>query len=472
MKLFSRVKRADIAVLGSIASMALLSGCGGSGGADISNLSQLPDASSMVSTSGSTNASLHAAASGTAPQISTLVGDSNAALEAFWGSSLLSDLSTVDNDEEVNRFFGTIEDREGGEGACRMVETVARAFANVAEAGTSSCYMKKIPTVTSGGVTISPELSDPTTIFNQQTADRIVQVNPTGQDEGGDQHIFIKVSGSDNVTSDVYQVNLYFCNPDDDSLTGYEEIIVNRKTGLYTDVQLNSDHGEGGGRSYSSLSGKLKKSGDSLVFDTSADRTAEVRHSYSQNARSGSSKSLISISDGQLNAQLHEKNMDTDYHYCDTRDIYALASFSGTSAKNVSFSEGGFSGQESGFEEDCTTSRWDTHSFQGGVEYRESGDLAMYFNAGNTDLAQSADDSADFASSFFTSDLDTPSIDADLFDCTTTPDYTVGMDFADSNVAAVSTACEAGHFEGDSNFCWTQTLQDIHDDIQTYFQSH
>jgi len=450
----------------------LVSACGGSGGADIANLSQLPDSNAMVSTSGSTNAATFAAASGTPPTVNSLAGDTNAAISAFWGSDLITAMSDgVDSQAQISQFFGETVDSAGGEGACRMIETVGRSFSNMAQASGSSCYMKRIPTATSG-VTITPALDDASTIFNQQAADRLVQVNPTNMpgDEGS-QEIYIKVHGSSSVTADVYKVNLYFCNPDDDSLTGVEEIVVNRKTGAYTTTSTNIDGGEGSGRSYSLISAKLKKSGSGFTFDASSSRSATLSHSYDGNNWSGVFKGAIEITaNDQIIAKLYERSHDVGNDQYFLRNIYALANFTGSNAKDVSFTEGGFAGKEVALASDGETPLWGdgAHNFSGGVEYRDT----MYFNAGNSSLAQTAASNGDFTSAFYTDSLTVPDVDQSAFDCANAaPDYTIGMDFSDTAVSSIREVCDGHQFGGDGNFCDSNSLRTVREQINSYFQN-
>lgn len=478
----------NLASLVGVISLLTLTACGGgSTGANISGLSDLPDASSMVSTSATTSLSRAAtprfATSGTPPLISELSSGGNIALDAFWGEDFIADLAADPNNvtnAKAQRFFGETSQNEGGEGACRMTEVVARSFETMLEAGTSFCYMKNMPAAV-GDAAITPAFDGgASTIFDQGAANRIVAVDtvndPFAEEEGFDQNIFIKIFGTDNIDSGIYKVDLWFCNAEDDTLQGYEQIEVNKTTGLYTQTSRHND--PNGGNSVT-INAFLRASGSGFEFDPTKTRTAQVTHSFDDdNFGSGSFKGEVAITaDNQIIAKQYSSNSfdpdgDGAHPEVTWRDkVYAIGNFTGSGVKNVRFTEGGFSGisEEVGAD-------WDPHTFIGGVEYQlfdNDSESGMYFATPDSTLAQTAEDNADFSGdTFYTANLTPADFDTDTYDCTATVDYTVTMDFDSAAVDAVREECD-GHrlSDGGGNFCESESVRNARNNVFEFFQN-
>lgn len=461
-----------------VASSFILTACGGSGGGvgSLNSLSDLPSASEMVATSESSSSVLfRPVTSGTPPLLSELVATSSLAVSSFWGESLIADLANPANvnSSTVRRYFGEAANQEGGEGACRMTENVARSFETLLQAGGSLCYMKNMP----GAIEtsdVSPTFDgNVTEVFDQSASDRVVQVTTLNDsEEAGSEKIFIKVYGSnnENVGSSNYKVDLWFCNPDTDVLRGYEQITVNKSTGLITQT---SRHNDDNGGNLVTIEGYLKKSGSSFTYDSTKARTALVNHSYNDSFGSGVFKGLVQMTSGnQIITKQYSKNTfdpgDGSRTWKD--QLYAIGNFTGSGVKNVRFTEGGFSGESvelDGVGDPVFT----PHTYKGGTEF-QSGSVNMYFATPDSDLAQTAEDSADFSGdSFYTQDLSPTTFDTSAYDCTVTPEYTIQMDFAREAIIAVRELCDGDRLSdsGNGSFCEPEAVRTARENIYSSF---
>lgn len=463
-----------------VAGSFLLTACGGSGGGvgSLNSLSDLPSASEMVATSESSSSVLfRPVVSGTPPLLSELVATSSLAVSSFWGDSLITALADPGqvNEGTIRRYFGESAGLEGGEGACRMTENVARSFETLLQAGGSLCYMKNIP-----GAILAADVSpsfdgNVTEIFDQSTSDRVVQVNVVndGESEDSSEKVFIKVYGSSNesVGSSNYKVDLWFCNDDTDVLRGYEQINVNKTTGL---ISQTSRHNDDNGGNLVVIEGFLKKSGSSFTYDSTKERTATVNHSYNDSFGSGVFKGLVKMTaNNQIITKQYSKNTFDPGDGPDRtwRDqLFAIGNFTGSGVKNVRFTEGGFSGESVELDGGGNPT-FTPHTYKGGTEF-QSGDVSMYFATPDSDLAQTAEDSADFSGdTFYTQDLEPATFDTSVYDCNVTPDYTISMDFAVEAIDAVRETCDGDRLSdsGNGSFCEPEAVRTARENIYSSF---
>ncbi|MGA0164108.1 MAG: hypothetical protein ACO3LE_07685, partial [Bdellovibrionota bacterium] len=238
-------------IFSSIALGALVvlnTGCSGSAvGVDNISLSSLPSASGLVAASSSSNSMIvNPAVVGTPPIVSELaVGD-------FYGD-LFTRISAGNPNvaciAERDEFFGMTGGGVGGDTACWMSQSVGQSVGQIMQNAGSLCYMKNMPSAE--GVTITPELAEPTSIFTQQDEDRLVRVNvsnmPFNEDggegvrEGDSFTVFIKVLGAATAGASKYTAQLWFCNSD--QVTGLESFTVDAANKTFTSTSVNQEEG-------------------------------------------------------------------------------------------------------------------------------------------------------------------------------------------------------------------------------------
>jgi hypothetical protein len=456
------MKWAGVSFLVLSIGMVGIIGCGGGGGASVSSLSQLPDPQGMVSTSSSTTGLSRATVSGTAPLITALKADADT---DFWNGLIaqINDASFSSLDTETKRtkarqFWGGQVSGPSGQGGCFMAQNVGQVFGRMLESGTSACYMKNMPSASSG-VTITPTPSGgASNLFAQQADDVLVKVSISGS--GGDEHqpeqVFIKVYGSKNVTSDVYKAQLYFCASG--AVNGTEIWEVNKSTMAYTASSIHKDSDQA--KFSSSTSATLKAgSGDALEFDTSKDRTVSMNGKFGTD---GFAAKITITSDNLIYSLMNHYNSGGGGGAFVDKNS-SVAEFSGTDVNSVRFLAGGFSGLQK-------FGSFDSRTYSGALEWRDTyymsidpASSSLYTKAAATDLS---------TDSFFTSLAD-PSVDFSGLSCDVTPDYTVTMDFSNSVVAAIRTSCEGkAKVKGsDNDYCWAGAVQQASQVIQTLCNS-
>lgn len=417
----------------------VLSACSSSStGVSFSGLSDLPNPSSMVSA----NSSGLAVVSGTPPTFGDFVDSESGqatVASAFWGD-LFDDFSAPVSETKRQRFHGELDGQEGGEGACRMAESVSRAFQPLLESGTSLCYMKNVPTV--AGVTVSPE-TDRTKLFEQQADDRMVRVIISGEDVA--QSIFIVVKGSDSVGAGVYEARLNFCEGTETlTYSGYENISVNRNTGIYSSVV--SEDGSFGQRAVN-VQASLKSANGAVTFDSTKTRTVNAYFGWSDGSNTGSYKASVDISGSNQMTSKFSSSFSWDNEgdeMTSIEKIYAVSNFSGSDLDSLRFLEGGFkvNAEYGEFEAD----------FSGGTEFQDT----HYKATPTSDLATSAAAYNLASDSFYT--LTAPEFDSDAFDCNAAePDFTVELDMSSDAMVPVNAECQANRIEG-GNFCWENSI--------------
>ncbi len=438
--------------------------CGGGGGLSVSSLSQLPDPATMVATSSTDTGLSLAAVSGEAPLLSELSSDPDG---YFW-NDLIAKLSDEGLDAEdfeqadVDAFWGGVTSGPSGQGGCFMAQNVGMVFSNLLEGATSSCYMKSMPTASSG-VTISPEPeAGRTTIFDQSSDDHLVHVAISNITEGEDEEkknmdVYITVFGTNSTgSSDIYKVRLAMCN--DGDLNGVETFEVNKSDKTYVSKNVNK---EGAGKGFSSeLKAYLTSgSGDGLAFDTDKERSISMHGSFNNEDWA----SNIKISSGLIYSVMRSLRQNGGEDELNRNS--SVAQFTGSDVTNARFLAAGYKGYS--YRGDDTNS----NTFSGALEWHDSFYAAI--SNSESSLYSSASSQYDDSSSFFADDA---AIDFDTefsgVSCGGDVKYTVTMDFDDSVVAKIRTDCEGNKNKmRDQNYCWSGDVHEVQEKVFEYFQS-
>lgn len=434
-----------------------IASCGADGSSDnsLTSLTQVPDAGDMLTTnSGSGNIAVNPdsgkmlkAVSGTPPLLSALGTGTNA--DTYFWNGLISTINTAGQatDAQAEQFWGvsTAAGAPGGEISCRMAQSTGYTMENIIRSGTSLCYMKNMPNVISAAsITDNSGLGlTAANFFDQLAADKLIKVNVSGEENFGNQDIYIKVYGTNSVGSDVYRVDLWFCG---DGAVGnanqYQQISVTKSTGALTIADTGSMSWGGDTQTFAtSVSGTISVSGDTAVFDPTASRTASFTFDSSQ---FGTMKSALTVSsDNYITAK--EYSNFGDGGGCINK-IYSKAGFSGTSMSTLRFREAGLKAANT-----CTGQA--EYSFNGGSEFSDT-----YYAAANSSALATEVASFVFASdSFFASAPAAPTIDTSSYSCVQSPDVEVAMDMSDATIGAVATTCE-GKMVSNMSFCDSSTI--------------
>lgn len=417
----------------------IVSACGkkgtdGGNPVTINGFNQLPSVSGVLANSGAASVSTalrlsnSLQLSGTAPTL----GDLGKNLDTYIFDGLLADIKAAKaaTNDQRNRFFRA-------QGACFMAQSTGEALGRLLQSGSSSCYMKNIPLAKSG-VTI--EGADPSAIFAQGDADRLVQVNIKGQPggggggEGGPSKVMITVFGKSSVTSDVYKVRLVMCNAQGKA-DSVETILANRKTGAYETSNVQNRAGAELGSE--SLKATLVESGGALTFSPTAERVLETHYKGSW----GIFRGKLNINDGRIVARrANQGPWGTDKNY-------SVAHYSGGTVRELRFLEAGYKGQSEHPE--------GTWTYSGNTVFETS----KYVH-GDTGVFAAEVAAFDFATDDTLKALTAPTADVSAAACDGTAEVTVSMDFGDAGVLAVRNLCEGERFDG-YEMCRSQAVLDI-----------
>lgn len=454
-----------------------VSGSSQSGAGNLSSISQLPDTSEMIVTSESGAALLNFAVTGTPPRLSA-IGDTELvdALDLFWPGLNISSIadgsvvpSSSDPDSACFNFWGSEEDADapGGFGACFMAQQVGYSFENILQAGGSFCYMKGLPSATDPALVTAvgdnADLSDPEEIFDQQAADRTVEIDIQGSFPGEEsegesaEKVYIKVHGTNSVGNDVYKVTLWFCK-DDGGLDGYEEITVNKSSGLFSSTSV---HDDDFGASTIEVTAFLKEDSEGdITFDEQSDRLASMSWGWSdsEGGASGEFKTELRVTSAN---RIFSKTFETQTFQHDSGDIedgrkaYSVSEFQFSEEDdqkvgNIRFLQAAIKDVPvSDFRQDG--------GFNAAVEYRSDG----YYSAPDSSLRALLDDVDFDTDSFYTTAPDTSvTLDTAEYPCESVDvDYQLVMDLNDADVIEVAQACDGDRLEN-MDFCWSDDIRD------------
>jgi hypothetical protein len=425
-------------------------GCGSSDSASTSaalssvGLSQLPSAASMVSQNSSSSAvigdrdGVGYSVTGTAPLVSALKANADT---YFWNGLVATingkNVNAITTAER-NQFWGGVNGGPGGQGACAMAQSVGESFGRMIESGGSLCYMKNIPKLASFSVTGG----DKSTMFDQTAADKLVKI-VAKMGPSQTQDVFIKVYGSDSVTSNIYKVGLYFCQSG--SVTGVENIEVNKTTGTYS---ASNYHNESSGKGKMNVTAFLKQNADGTIsFDASKDRTASSTFSGTW----GKFKADLTITGSN---QIFTKMYNTSSSW--TNKTYSIANFSGSGISGLRFLEAGFKNYSS-------DGGSNVNSYSGATEWQNT-----YYAASTTNALKTQAEAMDLNSDSFFSSISDPSSDVSAYSCTATPDMTADLDFSIPAIATIQTTCDSEKFS-DYDMCWNNSVSSA---MNKVFQSY
>ncbi len=418
----------------------LIAGCGtgASGNSStvaLTSLSQIPDVADIVSGSDAASLRTKSSVTGTPPILSSIT-QTNA--DTYFWNGLIAELNTAGTatEEQRNTFWA-------GEGACRMAQATGYSFQNVIQGGSSLCYMKNAPSAAAGVTIVSGSVPDVSQIFNQSAGTRVVGVQITGSpnpdEDQPDQNIFIRVHGTDSeVGSAGYAADLWFCNEGNSTPRGYETIRVNANE--LASTSYNSDFGTFGAVITASL---VENASGDIMFDTTQERNAHVFFEGEGNNFEG----FISVSGDFLTSKIVQTGSFQENSF--SMKNYIVSQFSGDSLSNLVF-------EAAGFHLENTFNDF-TNTFGGASEFHDT----FYESLQEGDLFDLVD-GFDFADdAFFEGGSETlAGLAAAManYDCSTTPDVVVSMDFNVPEVQAVAAICE--NFFQDMNFCDGDAIQE------------
>ncbi len=399
----------------------------------VSSLTDIPSLTDIVasSSSQSSSARIHSAVSGTPPILQDI--DATSADTYFWNGlvATINTAGSVASDEQAGEFWD-------GEGSCRMAQNVGYSFQNIQQAGTSLCYMKNAPEASSGTSITSGSITDPSELFTPTADSRIVKVAVSGDEEVGEQNIFIRVYGTGTTEGAAgFAADLWFCNTES-TATGYEQLRINSSTGVMTQTSVSTDFGN-----FTSLfNGQLTADlNGNPIFDSAVAQTVEYTFASEE---FGTNKGYVSVLDGEMTTKNWNSNGDGS-----SGKNYIISSYTGDDITELQFNSAGFANQWSF---DGT----DTDTFYGASEFRDTtyvadDSIALFDDTNNFDFTTDS-----FWDGELEADSEALAATAD-YDCTATPDSVVAMDMSDAAFQAeVVSACE-NNFE-DMNFCDSESI--------------
>jgi len=424
--------------------ITLLSRCGGSSSstaASVSSLSQLPNASAMLSGTGANGISKSSfrnlikylpginlqSVQGTPPTLISLAA-SNA--DTYFWNGLVSTINTAATCSAGNKtkFWGgdTATPGPGGMGACQMASSTGEALGRMLGGTGTLCYMKGITSVSSG-VTVTG--STQAAVFTQGSANKTVKIAVTGFNEGRDgasrpqnMDVFFTIHGTDSIGSDKYKYTMYMCQ--NNAVTSTETLEVTKSTGVLTVTSADS---RGSDRGSMSVTAYLKASGSGFTFDPTKSRLADVSYTGSW----GTYKGNIEITSSDL---VKGKRWFSSGDWGSNK-TYSVAAFTGSSVDTFRFAQACTKGISSNAAGNQT---WPYNSI---TEYRNT----HYAAVASSDLSAQCDSFTIADDSFFTSNT-VSSMDSTGLSCSATTDISVAMDFSNSAVDAIKDTCD-----GESN---------------------
>lgn len=432
--------------VGILTSLAGYIGCGkattSSGGdvaAALKGLQDIPSVANMVKENTAVQSGYRGlrlanryAVSGTPPTAKALVDSATLVDSSFFNGSVAAIVAAQSATQtQANDYWQ-------GQTACWLYQGALEGLARMIEQGTSLCYMKNVPKQAGAVTVVSGTLPDPTTVFEQQAADRVVKISIA--EMGMNEDIYIKVYGSNTVGSDVYKISLMFC--DGSTPKGSETIEVNKSTKVYSSTGQHSwQEGQNTGKGLDTVLASLKVASDgSLSFDETKDRKFSGIYSGTW----GLSKNEVTINgSNEIRADRYNAWSWQENSGVDKNKIVAL--FSGSALKNILFYEGASSGVSSFGSE--------SHNYSGAVEYQNTKYVSVSSGKYYDEIAAAA-----LSGSFYTSSLTVPTFTY-TETCAQTPDFVLSIDMSSSAMKAVQTTCEGDRFDGGHSICWSQDIQ-------------
>lgn len=478
----SRKKAIQTGAAVVISAALVVSGCSSDDDDDsststsVSSLNSIPDVSSLLVSS---STSLHGgglqlaesadAVVGTPPAFSTLSASN---LETYLipeVSTLVSNITSAANSQDWTTFDTHMGNFRDGQAKCYVMQDAARQIADLSEASTSSCYMKKIDpetgtramTYVSGTEVAQGEYFKPA----ESTVYRAMQLYNFGLQSTPDETIIFEIQGT-SVESGVYQVGLNFCSSSGD-LRQKEIIRVDNNTGTLTVTTTRSGSStyEGQSQTYArniTLTASLLQGSDgSISFDPAATRSMVIRGRDSSSSFTGSYNGTLDVSGNTLTAKFiftgEESSNNSTFTF--SEKSAAIVKYSGSSFDDVAIFEG--AGKRSGTFNDGSSSF--EHSDDIIFEYDETAS-PRYKTVTETDLS-TALAAIDFTtdSTLSQSSPAAPDTTLDSSICSQTPDSVYSIDANSEAMTAVSQACEAKFDSGKSRIC--NSIRQVEDQI-------
>jgi hypothetical protein len=371
--------------------------------------------------------------SGTPPLLIEVLGGTPPVEELFYPDSTVQDIiDGVASPQQCGDFFGSGQDGgASGLAAGYTLQGVAYSYQNIAQAGTSTCYLKNFPTednLADEAITVLDGSLPPggiENIFTPGNSIRRVRVSISGGGEegpGGDIIILVPSSASNLNKGDAYNTTLVFCAPDNEGVENVEKMRI-KLSGEFTGTSLGSSGG--GGSFESKFTGFMRLIDGRLVFDESKDRTATIEFLADENSNFKSK--LLLTSDGKM------RSWQRDVFDDSLRKSFSVVGLSGSGFADLRLTEGAY--KESGDFGDREPTAF---------EYRDT-----YYSAAPNSALIDELELVDFDDAFFDS---AASPGADLDDyvvfCSGATDITIGLDMSHSNMVAVAEICEGERVDG------------------------
>jgi hypothetical protein len=366
--------------------------------------------------------------------------NSVAALNAVADQNAWNNLSSAAK-AKIRGDFRSTDGYAGGEGACRMMQQTGQAVDQIIQSGTTSCFLKEIPSAAAGGTWTKSDgsaLENPKSAFSQTENDKITRVHIKNFSENGQTmsfYVFAKISGRNTVGSGKYKAQLYFCNDltgtpmaGDEGPGGLPSFEVDTTTGVFTASEANSNYS-------AVVTSSIKVGSDGkLAFDLTKERKAESKSSYQgQTSKNGFT---ITPDNQVINREFNEGSGFSNKNY-------SLARITGNGTQNLRFIEGAYKGEGT------------QNSFS--FNYSGAAKFEAFYKADSNHPYISALPSSLSSDTFYA----TPTITApDLsgFKCDATPDIIGEADFSVTEMKAVAESCNGGRI-GNTDSFWEMCRQ-------------
>lgn len=404
------------------------------------NLSQFPSTGSLVKSASLSQSNFSTnAVVGTPPTLEEIV--SSGGEDIFWRPGVVSTIGSGTPDQATcSEFFGGSDDgTSGGFGACYLTEGVGYSVGEIIRAGTSLCYMKNAGSqqgAESGAIQIASGTVEGgvRNLFSTPSGSqsRTIKVSTSGEE--GESTMFIRVASASENERDgnQYKFEFWACEGNQSSPQEYE---VTRITsgGEFKSKSIHTFGQNGIGES--NTSGFLSRSGSSLIFDTTRERTATFGGSQESVATNFKGHIVIN-GQNQIFSKVHDTQGEHE------RKGYSVARFDGSGLSTLRFYEGAFK-EEQQFGE-----------FSNGIEYRDAG----YRSSPQSEYITFLDQVNFSTDEFYTESFSAPTIPSRA-SCTTTPDVVAELDMSSEFMQSIAQECEGERIDGDIQFCRSEALE-------------
>ncbi len=421
------------------------------------SLTALADVSKIVTANSAASGRVSSASgvgirdvSGTPPTLAEIIA--GGAETTFWQAGTVAAVAGGSpSNDQCNDFLGSSNDgASGGFLSCYMTEGVGYSVGQIAQAGTTMCYMRSFPTQEvqdAGAVTVvSGTLpgDNISNLFNTPTgsAARVVKIQTAGEEQSLSIYLRIKSASQNAAAGNQYAFEYFACEPGQSSPQEYESVRISAG-GEFISSALNSD-GQGGIYG-STVRAFLSRSGAALAIDSRRARIAAFTGVRDVNE---SFKSLISINgSNEIRSKVYDRHSGFS-----PRKAYSISRFSGSGVADLRFFEGAYKDDGSG-----------NAGFNGAAEYRDSFYARATANSYISDLSE-----VNFATdSFYQS---APEVTGTLteFSCDIPASIVLNLNMDSPEMQAIRVSCEGGRIDGNSaRFCRSTALQNA----QTGYQS-